>query len=241
MKTIYFIIKRELTSYFLSPIAYVFICIFLLASMSSTFYIGNFFDSNQASLDIFFRFHPWLYLFLIPAVGMRLWAEERSSGTIELLLTLPIRSIDAVFGKFLAGWIFIALALVLTFPIVLTVGYLGEPDYGLIVTNYLGSLLLAGCYLAISCVTSAMTQNQVISFVISVMINFVLLLLGWGIFNQALTNILPTFVADLITFVSYITHFETISKGLLDSRSIVYFVSFILFFLYINVILLERK
>ena len=162
MRQIYFIAKKELTGYFFSPIAYVFICVFLLASMACTFYLGNFFASSEASLSIFFRFHPWLYLFLIPAVGMRLWAEERSSGTLELLLTLPIRTIDAVIGKFLAGWIFIAFSLLLTFPIVFTVVYLGSPDYGLMLTGYLSSLLLAGCYLVVSSTTSAMTQNQVI-------------------------------------------------------------------------------
>lgn len=241
MKSIYFIIKRELISYFFSPIAYVFICVFLISSMGCTFFLGNFFESNQASLNIFFNFHPWLYLFLIPAIGMRLWSEERSSGTIELLLTLPIKTTDAVIGKFLAGWIFVILSLLLTFPIVITVIYLGSPDYGVIFTGYLGSILLASCYLAVSCVTSAMTQNQVISFVISVMINFIILLVGWGVFNLTLTNILPTTVADLITFVSYINHFNTISKGIIDSRSVVYFISFTFFFLYINVLLLDKR
>ena len=241
MRQIYFIAKKELTGYFFSPIAYVFICVFLLASMACTFYLGNFFASSEASLSIFFRFHPWLYLFLIPAVGMRLWAEERSSGTLELLLTLPIRTIDAVIGKFLAGWIFIAFSLLLTFPIVFTVVYLGSPDYGLMLTGYLSSLLLAGCYLVVSSTTSAMTQNQVISFVISAMINFLLLLLGWGVFQKTITNLFSTSTSDLISFISYTNHYETISKGLIDSRSLVYFFSFIGFFLYLNSLILEKK
>ena len=198
MRQIYFIAKKELTGYFFSPIAYVFICVFLLASMACTFYLGNFFASSEASLSIFFRFHPWLYLFLIPAVGMRLWAEERNSGTLELLLTLPIRTIDAVIGKFLAGWIFIAFSLLLTFPIVFTVAYLGSPDYGLMLTGYLSSLLLAGCYLVVSSTTSAMTQNQVISFVISAMINFFLLDL-LGCFSEKLFYFLLLLI-DLIIF-----------------------------------------
>ena len=172
------------------------------------------------------------------------WGEVNpalSSGTLELLLTLPIRTIDAVIGKFLAGWIFIAFSLLLTFPIVFTVVYLGSPDYGLMLTGYLSSLLLAGCYLVVSSTTSAMTQNQVISFVISAMINFLLLLLGWGVFQKTITNLFSTSTSDLISFISYTNHYETISKGLIDSRSLVYFFSFIGFFLYLNSLILEKK
>ena len=161
------IFERELYSYFRSPVAYVFIIVFLMASTSCTFFLGGFYESQQASLEIFFLFHPWLYLFLIPAVGMRLWAEEHRSGTAELLLTFPIHPFTAVLGKFLAGWIFIGLALLLTFPMIITVNYLGQPDPGPIFTGYLGSFLMAGAYLAISICTSALTENQVISFILS--------------------------------------------------------------------------
>src|SRR5678815_1035408 len=174
------IAKRELSGYFASPVAYVFIVIFLLLAGFFTFMLGFFFERGEASLrDSFFLWHPWLYLFLVPAVGMRLWSEERRQGTMELLLTMPITSWQAIVGKFLASWLFLALALVLTFPVVMTVNYLGRPDNGVIFCAYVGSLLLAGAYLAISCMTSAMTRNQVISFIVSVMICLLLILAGW--------------------------------------------------------------
>ncbi len=241
MQTIFALIKKELISYFYSPIAYVFLFVFLLANVGSSFYLGNFLETNQASLAVFFNFHPWLYLFLIPAIGMRLWAEEKNVGTLELLLTLPIRTFDAVLSKFLAGLFFIFIALVLTFPMILTVAYLGEPDYGLLFAGYLGSLLLASCYLAVSCTTSAMTQNQVISFVTSAIFNFILLILGWGVFQQTLANIFPATLVDIITFFSFSEHFRTISKGIIDSRSLVYFFSFLVFFLFLNQFFLEKN
>ena len=173
------IMKRELGGYFTSPIAYVFLVIFLLLTGFFTFTVGNFFERGEASLVSFFTWHPWLYLFLVPAVGMRLWSEERRLGTMELLLTMPITTWQAIVGKFLASWLFLALALLLTFPVVITVNYLGHPDNGVIVAGYVGSLLLAGAYLAISCMTSAMTRNQVISFILSVMICLFLILAGY--------------------------------------------------------------
>src|SRR6266436_5105575 len=173
------IAKRELTGYFSSPIAYVFIVIFLLLAGFFTFMAGNFFERGQANLDAFFMWQPWLYLFLVPCVGMRLWAEERRVGTIELLLTKPITAWQAIAGKFLASWIFLGLALVLTFPVVITVNYLGSPDNGVILAAYLGSWLMAGAYLAISCITSAMTRNQVISFIVSVVICLFFILAGF--------------------------------------------------------------
>jgi ABC-2 type transport system permease protein len=241
MKIILALIKKEFIGYFYSPIAYVFLFVFLLANVGSSFYLGNFLETNQASLQIFFNFHPWLYLFLVPAIGMRLWSEEKSVGTLELLFTLPIRIFDVVLAKFLAGILFILIALLLTFPMIITVAYLGRPDYGLIFAGYFGSFLLAGCYLAVSCATSAMTQNQVISFVISAIINFILLLLGWGVFQQSLFNIFPTAVVDIITFVSFGEHYRTISKGIIDSRSLIYFFSFIFFFLFLNQFFLEKN
>src|SRR5665213_3593206 len=174
------ITKRELSGYFSSPVAYVFIVIFLLLTGFFTFMAGGFFERGQASLDSsFFLWHPWLYLFLVPAVGMRLWAEERRVGTLELLLTLPITAWQAIVGKFLASWIFLALSLVLTFPVIITVNYLGSPDNGVIFAAYVGCLLMAGTYLAISCMTSAMTRNQVVSFIISVGICLFLVLCGF--------------------------------------------------------------
>lgn len=241
MKHISILVKRELMSYFYSPVAYVFIIIFLLSTVGTTFFIGNFFDSNQAGLNIFFAFHPWLYLFLIPAVGMGLWSEERNSGTIELLFTLPVRMIQAVFAKFLAGWIFIGIALVLTIPMVFTVGFLGEPDFGVITASYLGSFLMAGSYLAITCVTSALTRNQVISFILSVLICFILVLLGWGVFTGIMNQLLPVWLTDLISTFSFSTHFNSINRGIIDSRDLIFFLSIIGGGLVINALILEAK
>src|SRR5512132_104113 len=174
MKTIWTITKRELYAYFTSPVAYVFLVIFLLLTGFFTFTVGNFFERGEASLVSFFTWHPWLYLFLVPAAGMRLWSEERRLGTLELLLTMPITTWQAIVGKFLASWLFLILALALTFPVVITVCYLGKADMGVIFTGYVGSSLLAGGYLAVACLTSAMTRNQVISFILSVVVCFFL-------------------------------------------------------------------
>src|SRR3984885_9080866 len=184
------IAKRELVGYFASPVAYVFIVIFLLLTGFFTFMLGGFFEQGQASLHSFFIWHPWLYLFLVPAAGMRLWSEERRQGTMELLLTMPITPWQAIVGKFLASWFFLAIALALTFPIVLTVNYLGSPDNGVILSSYLGSLLLAGGYLAVSCMTSAMTRNQVVSFIVSVVICFLLILVGFPPVTRFLSEVL---------------------------------------------------
>ncbi|MBT8112526.1 MAG: ABC transporter permease subunit, partial [Gammaproteobacteria bacterium] len=178
MRNIITIFKRELGSYFATPVAYVFIVIFLIMSGAMTFYLGNLYERGQADLSPFFQYHPWLYLFLVPAIGMRLWAEERKSGTIELLMTLPISVGQSVIGKFLAAWVFIGIALVLTFPIWITINYLGEPDNGVILAAYLGSFLMAGGFLAIGSCISAMTKNQVIAFIITVVICFLFLLAG---------------------------------------------------------------
>src|SRR6187200_2115007 len=180
------IAKRELGGYFASPVAYVFIVIFLLMVGFFTFMAGGFFERGEASLISFFLWHPWLYLFLVPAVGMRLWSEERRMGTMELLLTMPITTWQAIVGKFLASWLFLALALVCTFPVVLTVNYLGNPDNGVIFGQYMGSFLMAGAYLAISCMTSALTRNQVVSFILSVVICLFLILAGWPPVTQLL-------------------------------------------------------
>ncbi len=235
------LIKRELMSYFYSPVAYVFIIIFLLSTVGTTFFLGNFFDSNQAGLEVFFLFHPWLFLFLIPAVGMGLWAEERNSGTIELLFTLPISMLQAVISKFLAGWIFVGVALFLTFPMIITVAYLGDPDNGMIFTSYLGSYLMAGSYLAITCVTSALSRNQVISFILSVIICFVMVLLGWGVFTGILSQALPVSLVDIISSFSFSTHFNSISRGIVDSRDLLFFITIICGGLLINAAILDAR
>ena len=241
MKQTMALIKRELGSYFYSPVAYVFIIIFLISTVGTTFFLGNYFDANQADLEKFFVFHPWLFLFLIPAVGMGLWSEERSTGTIELLFTLPVSMMQAVFTKFIAAWIFIGVALALTFPIVITVWYLGSPDNGIILASYIGSFLMAGSYLTITCVTSALTRNQVISFILSVIICFIMVLLGWGIFTNILSKALPIWLVDIISSFSFTTHFDSIKRGIIDSRDIIFFLSIIGGGLVINSIILNAK
>lgn len=233
--------KREFFGYFRSPVAYVFIVIFLLASIGCTFFLGNLYDSNQASLVTFFSFLPWLYLVLVPAVGMRLWAEERHSGTIELLFTLPVTMFEAVVAKFLAGWAFLAIALFLTFPLVITVEYLGKPDYGVIMSSYIGSLLMAGAYLGITCVTSALTKNQVIAFILGVVISFVMVLLGWGLFTDILSAMLPIRVVDFIAGLGFVPHFNPITQGVIDSRDVLYFLLVIFATLVLNTIVLNTK
>ena len=225
MSNILTIAKRELRGYFSSPVAFVFIVIFLLLAGFFTFMIGGLFERGEASLQSFFVWHPWLYLFLVPAVGMRMWSEERRLGTIELLLTMPITPWQAIVGKFLASWLVVALALALTFPIVITVNYLGHPDNGVILGGYIGSLLMAGAYLAITAMTSAMTRNQVVSFIVAVVLSLFLILAGY----PPVTNLLvswaqPWFVEGIAAF-SVMTHFDSIQKGVLDSRDVLYFLS----------------
>jgi len=235
LSNIWAVAKRELTGYFASPVAYVVIVIFLLLIGFFTFMMGGFFERGQASLeDSFFVWHPWLYLFLVPAVGMRLWSEERRMGTMELLLTMPITTTQAIIGKFLASWLFLLLSLALTFPLVFTVNYLGDPDNGVIFTGYLGSFLLAGSYLAITSMTSAMTRNQVVSFIISVMICFMLILVGLppvGNFLAQVLNLGAGWVESVASF-SFLTHFAGFQKGVIDSRDILFFLSVILFSLF---------
>ena len=197
------ITKRELSAYFASPVAYVFTCFFLLLSASFTFMLGGFFPRNEASLVAFFLWHPWLYMFLVPAVGMRLWSEERRLGTLELLLTMPINTLDAVLGKFVAGWLFIGFALLMTFPMIITVAVLGNPDGGVILCGYIGSFLMAGAFLAISSMTSSMTRNQVVSFIISVVLCFLLILAGWPPVTNVLVNLndSPAFLRLMVAFL----------------------------------------
>src|SRR6476659_4804338 len=233
------IAKREVAGYFASPVAYVFIVIFLLLSGFFTFMVSGFFDRGQANLLIFFAWHPWLYLFLVPAVGMRMWSEERRLGTIELLLTMPITPWQAIVGKFLASWLVLALALALTFPIVLTVNYLGHPDNGVIFASYLGSLLLAGTYLSISAMTSAMTRNQVVSFILSLVICLFLILAGWPPITDLLTQWASPWFVETIAAFSVMTHFDSIQKGVIDSRDILFFLSVIVFSLFTTSVIIR--
>jgi ABC-2 type transport system permease protein len=233
------ITKRELGAYFSSPLAYVFIVIFLLLCGFFTFMVGGFFERGEASLvRPFFDWHPWFYLFLVPAVGMRLWAEERRVGTIELLLTMPITAWQAIVGKFVASWLFLGLALLLSFPLVATVYYLGHPDTGVLVCGFIGSWLMAGAYLAISCITSAMTRNQVVSFILSVVICLFLILAGFPPVTRMLEGSAPSIV-DLITSFSVITHFDGLQKGVLDSRDVLFFLSVIVFSLFSTSVVLR--
>jgi len=235
------ITKRELGAYFSSPVAYVFIVIFLLLCGFFAFTIWpSLLDRGQASLAAnFFTWHPWFYLFLVPAAGMRLWAEERRVGTIELLLTMPITAWQAIVGKFLASWLFLGVALVMTFPIVITVNYLGSPDNGVIFAGYLGSWLMAGAYLAISCITSAMTRNQVVSFIISVMICLFLILAGFPPVTNLFQGWAGTGLVDMVASFSVITHFDSLQRGMVDSRDLLYFLSIIVFSLFTTSVILR--
>jgi ABC-2 type transport system permease protein len=235
------VMKRELGGYFTSPIAYVFLVIFLLLTGFFTYTVGNFFERGEASLVSFFTWHPWLYLFLVPAVGMRLWAEERRLGTLELLLTMPITTWQAIVGKFLASWLFLALALALTFPVWITVNWLGSPDNGVIVAGYLGSFLLAGAYLAISSMTSAMTRNQVISFILSVMICLFLILAGYTPVTDLLARVASPTVVDVVAGFSVMTHFEGFQRGVLDTRDLVYFASVMFFALFTTGVIIRNQ
>ena len=234
MESFWVIVKRELGAYFSTPLAYVFIVIFLALSGALTFFMGAFFERGQADLNSFFSFHPWLYLFLIPAISMRLWAEERKTGTIELLLTLPVHTWIIVLGKFVAAWAFIAIALVMTFPLWLTVNYLGSPDNGVILASYIGSLVMAGGYLAIGSCLSAVTKNQVIAFIITAVVCFLFLMSGGELVQSFFQGWAPVFILEALSSMSFLTHFNTIIRGVIDMRDIVFFGSIISIFLYIN-------
>jgi ABC-2 type transport system permease protein len=241
MNVYYALIKRELRSYFSTPIALIFLTVFLVLCGFFTFKLGRFYEQGQADLRMFFVWHPWLYLFIVPAISMRLWAEERRSGTIELLLTLPVGLFEAMLSKFVAAWLFLGLALLLTTPIVFTANYLGDPDLGVIVAGYVGSFLMAGAYLAIGCCVSAMTSNQVISFVVATAVCLVLILLGFDPVVDMLSAVFPDgFVVQLVN-LSFPYHFEAIQRGVVDLTDLVYFASLILFSLIAGVIIIDRK
>ena len=233
--------KREMNAYFSTPLAYVFIVIFLALTGAVTFFFGAFFDRGQADLQPFFAFHPWLYLFLIPAIGMRLWAEERKTGTLELLMTLPVSTTQTVIGKFLAAWVFTAIAIILTFPIWITVNYLGDPDNGVIITGYLGSLLMAGAFLAICGFVSALTRNQVIAFVVSAAVCFLFMMSGLEMVLSAFRGWAPAFVLDTVASLSFLTHFDGLTKGVIDLRDVIYLLSAVGIFLFANIVTVDLK
>ena len=239
MKSIWTITKRELAGYFNSPVAYVFLVIFLLMTAAFTFLIGQFMDRNQATLQAFFMWHPWIYLFLVPAVGMRLWSEERRQGTMELLLTLPISLWHCIIGKFLASWIFLTLALVMTFPIWITVNYLGNPDNSVIVASYIGSFFLAGAYLSITSMTSALTRNQVISFILSVVICLFLVLCGWPPVTDVVETLAPRSIVEFVAAFSVMPGIEQFNNGQIDSRAVIYFLSVIGFPLFATSVIIR--
>lgn len=235
------IFRREFASYFATPLAFVFIVIFLILVGVFAFYIGGFYERGQADLAPFFSYHPWLYLFLIPALSMRLWAEERKAGTIELLMTLPVTLWQAVLGKFFAAWLFAGLALALTFPMWITVNYLGDPDNGTILAAYIGSFLMAGGFLAIGACISAATRNQVIAFIFTVVVCFLFLLAGFALVLEVFEGWAPQPIIDAIASLSFLTHFTSISKGVIDIRDLLYFGTLIAAWLAANAIVLELK
>ena len=241
MSNLGIIFRRELSSYFATPLAYIFIVIFLITNGIFTFDMGGFYLRGQADLLPFFSFHPWLYMYMVPAIAMTLWADERKTGTIELLLTLPIKLSEAVIGKFLAAWILMGIALALTFPIWITVNYLGDPDNGVIVAGYLGSWFMAGGFLAIGSCMSACTKNSVIAFILTVAICFTFVIMGSPILLNAFPEWVPQFLVDAFTALGFLTHFDSISKGVLDIRDILYFTVFITAWLFASAIVIEMK
>ena len=235
------VFKREVMSYFATPLAYVFIVIFLITNGIFTFDLGGFFLRGQADLLPFFGFHPWLYLFMVPAIAMTLWADERKTGTIELLLTLPVRLADAVLGKFLAAWVLTGIALALTFPIWITVNYLGDPDNGVILAAYIGSWFMAGGFLAIGSCMSACTKNSVIAFILTVAICFLFVIMGSPILLDAFPGWMPQILVDAFSAMGFLTHFDSIAKGVLDIRDFLFFSAFIGAWLMASAIVIEMK
>ena len=237
----YIIFDRELKGYFRTPLASIFLLVFLALSSGMTFFLGRFFERDQADLTAFFAWHPWLFLILMPAIGMRLWAEERRSGTIELLITLPVTNMQLVIGKFLASWIFTLIALILTMPIWVTVNYLGDPDNNVILISYIGSWLMAGAFLALTSCLSALTKNQVIAFIISSISGFVLIMAGFNLVLSSVRSWTPTWVTETIGSMSFLSHFSRIQMGVFDLRTLIFFVSMIILCVWINVQLVQIK
>jgi ABC-2 type transport system permease protein len=241
MRNVLHIFRRELGGYFATPVAYVFLVIFLVLASTFTFYLGNFFERGQADLAAFFSFHPWLYLFLIPAIAMRLWSEERRQGTIELFLTLPITIGEAVLGKFLAAWAFVGIALALTFPIWITVNVLGDPDNGVILAGYAGSLMMSAGYLAIGSCVSATTKSQVVAFVVAAAACFAFTVSGTPLVLAFFSGWAPAAIVEAVAGFSFLTHFNAIARGVIDLRDVVYFASLVAAFLFANAAIVEIK
>lgn len=237
----FIIFKREFASFFSTPVAYIFIAIFLIMSGVFTFMFGNFYERGQADLLSFFNFHPWLYLFLVPAIAMRTWSEERKSGSIELIMTLPFNTMQIMFGKFLASWAVLGLCLLLTFPLWLSVNYLGNPDNGIIVAAYLGSWLMSGAFLAIGICMSASTKNQVIAFILAVVVCFVFVLAGSDLVLNMFQNWAPSLLVDTIAALSFLTHFQNMAKGVLALNDIIFYLITIMVWLYAGYVLIEQK
>lgn len=235
------IIKREMISYFESPVAYVFTIVFLMLVSFLTFFVSSFYEAGQADLRAFFFWHPWMFLILVPASAMRLWSEERRSGTMEILLTLPITMPQAMLGKFIAAWLFLGLAILLTFPIVLTTAWLGQPDVGVIIGGYMGSFMLAGAYLSVGVLTSALTRNQVISFVLSLVICLFLLMAGWPPVTGMLVHWAPDWLVRVVAAFGFMPHYEAFQKGVLDIRDFAYYFSVIGFMLCAANLALENR
>ena len=241
MHNVLVIARRELGAYFGTPLAYVFAVIFVALTGAFAFYFGNFFDRGQADLQAFFMYHPWIYLILVPAVAMRLWAEERKTGTIELLMTLPIAPWEAILGKFLAAWAFIGVCLMLTFPMWITVNKLGNPDNCVILTSYIGSFLMAGCFLAIGSAISALTKNQVIAFIVSAVICFLFVMSGVEMVQNTAKLVFPEFVVQAISSLSFLSHFDQVARGVIGLPTLFFYLSMIAFFLFANMIIVEQK
>jgi ABC-2 type transport system permease protein len=241
MRTTLAVFQREFGAYFASPLAAIFIVIFLVLVGAFTFFLGGFFERGQADLQTFFSFHPWLYLVLVPALGMRLWAEERKAGTIELLMTLPVRTWELVLGKFLAGWAFAGLVLALTFPMWLTVNHLGRPDNGVILASYIGSWLMAGVLLSLAACLSALTRNQVIAFILAAAGGFVLMLAGIDVVLGFLRPWASTAVVDFVATLSVLTHFQQITRGVIEATTLVFYLGLIATCLFANTALIERE
>ncbi|GAC14384.1 ABC transporter permease subunit [Aliiglaciecola lipolytica] len=241
MGMVWTLLKREIASFFATPVAYVFITIFLILSAVFAFFIGSLYEREQADLLPFFNFHPWLYLFLVPAIAMRTWAEERKSGSIELLMTLPISTLQAVVAKFLAAWAVLGLSLLLTFPLWLTINYLGNPDNGVVVAAYVGSWLMSGAFLAIGMCMSALTKNQVVAFILAVVVCFLFVVSGSNIVLDAFKGWAPSIVIDTVASFSFLTHFESIAKGVIALNDVGYFLISIVIWLYASLLIIERK
>ncbi len=241
MRNITVIAKREFKGYFTSPLAYIFIVIFVALTGAFAFYIGRFFTREQADLVSFFTYHPWIYLMLVPAISMRLWAEERKTGTIEILMTLPVATTEAVLGKYLAAWAFTGLALILTFPMWITVNILGQPDNGVILTSYLGSFFMAGAFLAMGSCISALTKNQVIAFIVAATVCFLFTVSSLALVLDFFRAWAPEILVHTIASMSFLTHFSTITKGVIELRDIIFFASLIAFWLFANIIVVDLK